>query len=67
MKKVKISLDDLLVVLEAMKDSAGTKDIMFFEFNGMPAICDAEDPDNIITFQAVSETGEVDTDEETIH
>lgn len=67
MKKVKISLDDLLVVLEAMRETAGTQDILFFEFNGMPAICDAEDPDNIVTFQSVSETGEVDTDEEIVH
>lgn len=67
MKKVKISLDDLLVVLEAMKETAGTKDILFFEFNGMPALCDAEDPDNIITFQSVSETGEVNEEDEVIH
>jgi len=50
MKKVKISLQDLLVVLQAM-DENGTEDIIFFEKNGVPALCDAEEPDNIITFQ----------------
>lgn len=64
---MKISLDDLLVVLQAMKDTNDTRDIMFFEFNGMPAICDADDPDNIITFQSVSEDGEVNEDDEVIH
>ena len=67
MRKVKISLDDLMVVLEAMRETAGTTDIMFFEFNGMPAICDVQDPDNIVTFQSVSETGEVNEEDETIH
>lgn len=67
MKKVKISLDDLLVVLEAMKETNNTKDIMFFEFNNMPAICDADEPDNVITFQSVTEDGEVNEDDETVH
>lgn len=66
-KKVKISLDDLLVVLEAMKETNDTKDIIFFEFNGLPAICDAADQDNVITFQTVSEEGVVDEDDEIIH
>lgn len=67
MKRVKISLDDLLVVLEAMKSTGDTTDIIFFEFNGMPAICDADDPDNIISFQSVSATGEVNEEDETVH
>lgn len=67
MKKIKISLDDLLVVLEAMKDSGGTKEILFFEYQGYPAICDANDPESVITFAAVNELGEVDEDLENIH
>jgi hypothetical protein len=67
MRKVKISLDDLLVVLESMKETGGTQEITFFEYNGMPAICDSNDPDNIITFQSVNEAGEVNEDDETVH
>lgn len=66
MKKICISIDDLLVVLDAMKDN-GTTDIIFFEFNSLPAICDKNEPDNIITFQSVNETGEVDEDNEVVH
>lgn len=50
MKKIKISLQDLLVVLQAMAEN-GTEEIIFFEKNGVPALSDAEEPDNIITFQ----------------
>lgn len=63
MKKVKISLDDLLVVLEAMRDSAGTQDVIFFEYKGMPALCDADDQDNIVTFAAVDENGDLTNEE----
>lgn len=52
MKKIKINLEDLLVVLEAMREN-GTTDIIFFEHGDsmLPAICDANEPDNIIAFQ----------------
>ena len=56
-----------MVVLQAMVDSEGTTEIIFFEFNGMPALADANEPDNIITFASVSETGEVDEDLEIVH
>lgn len=65
-KKIKISLDDLLVVLDAMKEN-GTRDIYFFSYNDYPAICDSDDPESVITFQSVNETGEVNEDEEIIH
>lgn len=64
MKKIKVAIDDLLVVLEAMKEN-GTTDIMIFEYNGSPAICDSSEPDNIISFQTVSENGDV--EDETVH
>ena len=39
-----------MIVLEAMIEQ-GTTEIIFFEFNEMPAIADAETPENSITFQ----------------
>lgn len=50
MRKVKINLDDILIVLDAMKEN-GTEDVIFFEHGGLPAIADADEPDNIVTFQ----------------
>lgn len=67
MKKIKISIDDLLVVLEAMKETNNTTEVIIFEYEGYPAITDANDTENVITFRSVNEKGEVDTDEETIH
>lgn len=65
MKRVKIELMDLLVVLEAMNEN-GTKDIIFLEHAGLPAIADADEPENLITFQtfdsdeeAANEDGEM--------
>lgn len=55
MKKVKIALEDLLIVLEAMEVN-GTKDIIFFDYNGKPAIADADEPEQIITFALDDET-----------
>lgn len=57
MIKVKISLDDILIVLDAMK-SNGTQEVVFFEHEGLPAICDADEPDNIVSFQAFDEDEE---------
>lgn len=47
----------------------GTQEIQFFEYNNYPAICDADDPDSVITFQSVSEDGTVneDDDGEVVH
>jgi hypothetical protein len=59
MKRVKISLSDLLIVLQAMQDD-GTEDVIVFEHNGMAALCDADETENIITFQAVDETDDSD-------
>lgn len=50
MKRVKIDLNDLMVVLEAMKEN-GTTEIVFFEHGNLPAISDAADMDSVITFQ----------------
>jgi hypothetical protein len=65
LKKIKIDVQDLLVVLEAMLDS-GTRNIIFFEHNNLPAIADAEDPDNIITFQTYDPSEET-KDGDSIH
>jgi hypothetical protein len=67
MKKIKIDIHDLLAVLEAMIESNGTKEIIFFEHGQYPAICDADDPDSIISFASVNESGEVDETDEVLH
>ncbi len=66
MKKIKISIQDLLTVLDAMVEN-GTQDIIFFEYNDYPAVADADDPDSVITFQSVNEHGEVNGEDESIH
>lgn len=40
-----------MIVLEAMKTSNNTQEIILFDFNGMPAIADADDPDNVVCFE----------------
>lgn len=49
MRKIKVPLEDILIVLEAMMHQ-GTTDIIIFNYNGVPAIADANEPENIITF-----------------
>lgn len=65
MKKIKINLEDILIVLEAMQNN-GTQDIIFFEHSGLPAIADADEPDNIITFQTFDPEAET-KDGDAIH
>ena len=65
MKKIKIDIRDLMIVLEAMLEQ-GTINIIFFEHNNMPAIADADDPDNIISFQTYDEESET-KDGDSIH
>lgn len=62
MKKIRIPLDDLITVLEALRDSGGATEVIIFEYEGIPALVDADDPDNVITFQAIGEDGENDED-----
>lgn len=62
-KKIKINIDDLIGVLEIMKESGGTTDVIFFEYNNLPAMADAAEPENIIMFQAVPGAEE----EEVVH
>lgn len=49
MKKVKIAIADLITVLDVMREN-GTTDVIFMEWQGLPAICDSADQDNIISF-----------------
>lgn len=51
MKKIAIDLQDLIDVLVAMRDSGGTTQVVIFEHNGLPTLCDKDDPENIIQFQ----------------
>lgn len=66
MRKIKIPLEDLLAVLEALREG-GTKDIVFFTHNDLPAIADFDDMDQVITFQSVDAEGKVDDEDEVIH
>lgn len=64
MKKIKLDIDDLITVLDAMKEN-GTTSVIFFEYEDAPAMADADEPENIILFQA---DGEVENDpNEAIH
>ncbi len=65
MKKIKISLADLLVVLNAMEED-GTTDIIFFQHEDVLALCDADDPDSLIKFQTYDNEKE-DKDGNPIH
>ncbi len=58
MKSVAVNLQDLIDILEAMRDSGGTTEIVLFERKGMLAICDREQPEDIITFQSFDKTEE---------
>lgn len=58
MKKVKISIDDLIAVLEAMRDTGGTSEVIIFDYEGMPAFADAADTENIVTFASDSPDGD---------
>jgi len=64
-KKIKIDIRDLLTVLEAMQ-ADGTTDIIFFEHGELPAIADADYPDDVIAFQIYDESQE-NKDGEAIH
>lgn len=66
MKKIKLDIQDLLVVLESMIDG-GTTEIVFFEHNSFPAIADAENPDNIIAFAPVEDEEEEKDEDDQIH
>lgn len=65
MKKVKINLSDLLTVLQAM-DENGTKEIIFTEYNSLPAIADADEPENLVTFEIFDPDSET-KDGDSIH
>jgi hypothetical protein len=62
---VKISIDDLLTVLETMKNE-GTLEIVMCERSGYPALYDFDNQDSYIMFQGVDSEGNV-NDEETQH
>lgn len=54
MKRVQIAIEDLMIVLEAMQGN-GTTDIILFEYNDQPALADAAEPENIISFQVTDD------------
>lgn len=72
-KKIKISLSDFIGLLESMRDENNTQDIVIFEYKGLPALCDADDMENIITFQTTSSEEDADQlsfdfdDDENVH
>lgn len=65
MKRIKLDIDDLLIVLEAMREN-GTKNIILFEHEDFPAIADYDEPDNIIAFQTYDDDVET-KDGDNIH
>ena len=65
MKKIKISLEDLLIVLTAMQED-GTTDIIFFQHEDTLALCDEADPESLIKFQTYDSQAE-DKDGTPIH
>lgn len=65
MKSVKIDLQDLLVVLQAMQEN-GTTEIVVFDYSGTPAIADSDERDNIITFETFDDDVET-KDGDSIH
>lgn len=62
MKKIRIDITDLIAVLETLKESGGTKEVIFFDHDGSPALADADDPENLILFQQ-AEDEDPETDE----
>lgn len=65
MKSVKISLQDILEVLLAM-EANGTQDLLIFDHEGIPALADADEPENRIQFQTFDDTEEA-NDSDSIH
>lgn len=57
MRKIKIDIRDLAVVLETMIEE-GVTEIIISEHRGLPAIADAENPQDLITFQVYNEEEE---------
>jgi hypothetical protein len=64
MKHVSIPIDDLITVLEAMRESGSTTHVVFTEYEGWPALCDRDEPENIIMFKGEEEEG---SDEGSMH
>lgn len=58
MKKIRIDINDLIDVLEILRENGGTTHVLFFEHNNLPAMADADEPENIIMFQSVDEDGD---------
>jgi hypothetical protein len=56
-KKLKISVDQLMDLLTEMRETGGTETIYIFERDGLPAICDADDEDNYIIFSTGDDDG----------
>jgi hypothetical protein len=65
-KNIKIAIEDLLVVLQSMREE-GTTEIVFCEKNGYPALYDFDNADSYIMFQGVDGEGNVNDESEEIH
>lgn len=63
MKKIRLNIDDLITVLESLRDSGGTTEIIILDHDGYPAIVDANEQENVIMFQ-VDESEPVDPEDQ---
>lgn len=67
MKKLSIPLNDLLIVLEALRDDCGTTDLVVSERDGYLCLADANDEENIVSFRPEDEEVETNDDGENLH
>jgi hypothetical protein len=61
LRRVKIDIEELISILEQMRDTGGTQQVILFDHEGTAALCDADEPDNIIAFAPD------DADEDALH
>jgi len=67
MKKLSIPLNDLLIVLEALRDDCGTTNLLVSEQDGYLCLADENDPENIVSFRPENEEVETNDDGESLH
>ena len=60
MKSVNMHIDDLLEILEAMKDT-GTEGVVVCEYEGWPALIDMNNPEAVFVLKMDEETETNDT------
>lgn len=59
LNKLLFDLDELIQVLEALRDEANVTEIIISEVNGYPAISDANDPTTVLILKPADDDGEI--------